>query len=94
MFDSDLTLYCGIGFDSNEDNECIIRLECDLFLWRKWTMIKLEDSKVTGTLQFKQMRLVCNMIQLMYSLMMAHDDVIREGVPFQQFVGPIKLGSV
>ena len=57
-------------------------------------MIKLEDLKVTGTLQFKQMKLGCSMIQLMYSLMMAHDDVIREGVPFQQFVGPIKLGSV
>ena len=93
VFDSDLTLYCGIGFDLNEDNDCIIRCKGGLFLWSERTMVKLEHSKVTGTLQFKQMKLVCSMIQLMYSLMIAHYDVIREGVPFQQFVGPIKLGS-
>ena len=94
MFVGDLTLYCGIGFDLNKDNDCIIRREGGLFLWSERTMIKLKDLKVTGTIQFKQMKLVCSMIQLMYSLVIAHDDVIREGVPFQQFVGPIKLGSV
>ena len=76
VFDSNLILYCGIGFDLNEGNDCIILREGDLFLWSEWPMIKLEDCKVTGILQFKQMKLVCSMIQLMYSLKMAHDDVI------------------
>ena len=57
VFDINLTLYCGIRFNSNEDNKL-----GDLFLRSKQSMIKLEDLKVTGTLQFKQLKLVYSMI--------------------------------
>ena len=53
-------------------------------------MAKLEDLKGNGTIQFKQLKLICGALELMYSLMMANTDVIRDGVPFQQFGGPIK----
>ena len=31
---------------------------------------------------------------MMYSLMMANADVIQEGVPFHQFLGPIRINYV
>ena len=62
-----------------------------MFVWSDRTITKLKESKVNGTLQFKQLKLGCGTLELMYSLMMANVNVIQEGVPFQQFVGPIKL---
>ena len=56
-------------------------------------MEKLEELKVNGTIQFKQLKLVSSALKLMYSLMMANSDVIQDGVLFQQFVGPMKLNQ-
>ena len=57
-------------------------------------MAKLKDSKAKGcdTLQSKQLKFVGHMFELMYSLMMDRADVIRDGAPFGQFLGPIKSG--
>ena len=52
-------------------------------------MAKLEELKVNGTIQLKQLKLVSSALKLVYSL--ANANVIRDGVPFQQFIGPITL---
>ena len=54
-------------------------------------MAKLEDLKVNGTIQFKQLKLVSGALKLMHFLMMANANDIRNGVSFQQLFGPIKL---
>ena len=46
-------------------------------------MEKLEELKVNGTIQFNQLELVSSALKLVYSLMMANADIIRDGVTFQ-----------
>ena len=53
------------------------------FVWSDRTMAKLEELKVNGTIQLKQLKLVSGVLKLVYSLMMANASVIRDGVPFQ-----------
>jgi len=57
-------------------------------------MKKLKESKVQGSTELKQLRLVCCMFELMlYALMMGEDDVIDNGLSCRQFIGPIGLSS-
>ena len=53
-------------------------------------MTRLEQSKVGKSLEDRQLKLVDDMLELMYLLMMDPRDAIVDGVPFKQFVGPTK----
>ncbi len=60
------------------------------FVWSDRTMTRLEQTKVGKLLEDRQLKLVCNMLELMYSLMIDPRDAIVNGVLFKQFVGPTK----
>ena len=79
-------MHCGIEIDPDETNAYLTRRDVGVFVWSNRTVTKLEDLKVNGTIQFKQLKLVCGALELMYSLMMANADVIRDGVPLQLFL--------
>ena len=91
---SDVTLYAAFAFDPEGDNDCLTDREGGVFVWSERTMTKLADCSVNGSLKTKQLRLICCAFELVYSVMMDIDDVIKDGVPMQQFIGPITRGRV
>lgn len=93
VFDKDLSMLIGIGFDPEGDNSCMTKTSGGLFVWSERTMTPLENSGVEGTLESKQLRFVCYMFQLMYHLMMDINYAISDGLPSQQFIGPIKSNN-
>ena len=90
----DVKTLVGVGIDPSGNNDCLTKVEGGLLVWSDRTMAKLKDSKAKGcdTLQSKQLKFVGHMFELTYSLMMDRADVIRDGAPFGQFLGPIKSG--
>lgn len=51
------------------------------------TMMKLEQSKLPGWIETKQLRPVCCMLELLYTLMMDRNDVLEDKLGFHQFIG-------
>ena len=85
-------MYVGIGIDASGDNKCLTDHEGGAFVWSERTMKKLAESNTNGTIEERQLKLVCSMFQLTYSLMMATQEVIQSGsVPCHQFVGPVRM---
>jgi hypothetical protein len=70
------------------DNSILTDHENGVLVWSNRTIEKLKQSNIVGTLEDKQMKLVCHMFDLTYSLMMEKRDVIVDGSPFGQFIGP------
>ena len=50
-------------------------------------MMKLEQSKLPGWIETKQLRPVCCMLELLYTLMMDRNDVLEDKLGFHQFIG-------
>jgi len=59
-------------------------------VWSDRTIAKLEQSNINGTLELKQMKLVCVMFEMMYFLMMDARDAISDGNPFSQFIAQVR----
>ena len=85
-------MYVGIAIDQNGDNKCLTNCEGGGFIWSERTMIKLAESNASGSIKERQIRLICCMFQLTYSLMMATQEAILDGsVPCNQFVRPVRM---
>ena len=78
---SSLDLCIGFAFDKSAENDCLLRND-GIFIWSERTLSKLGDDKE------KRVRFLLQMMQFLYSLMMGRD-AITEGVPFQQYLGPL-----
>ena len=90
VFASDLRMHIGLGIDTaGGENACLIRREDGIFVWSERTMRKLEESNSPGTLETKQIKLICGTFELAYRLMMGKD-AIDNGVPFRHFLGPAR----
>jgi hypothetical protein len=88
LFD-DLDPLIDLAFKPNADKNSILTDgENGFFVWSDCTIEKLKQSNIAGTLEDKQMKLVCHMFDLTYSLMMDKRDAIVNGTPFVQFIGP------
>ena len=60
------------------------------FVCNNQTVQKLKDSKTQGSLESKQLKLVCCMFELLlYALMMDKDDAIDDKLAYRQFLGPL-----
>ena len=77
-----LEMCIGIGVRKTTENDCLLRQD-GVFVWSDRTMAKLG-----GKNKEQRMRFLLQMIQFFYTLMMG-DDAIINGVPFQQYLGPL-----
>ena len=59
-----------------------------MLVWSERTLEKLGGDG--GELRAKQLRFALQMMQFFYSLMMG-GDAIADGVPLQQYLGPLSL---
>ena len=75
-----VTMYIGVGIDAGGDNKVLTdRGEGGAFVWSERTMKKLAEANVNGSIEERQVKLICCMFQQMYSLMMATQEVIQDG---------------
>ena len=84
-----LVLCIGVGIKRDGNNDCLTRKEDGVFVWTDRTLAKLGGSSPDDTTG-KQIRFALQMMQFMYTLMMG-TDAIKDGVPFQQYLGPLSV---
>ena len=84
-----LVLCIGVGIKRDGNNGCLTRKEDGVFVWTDRTLAKLGGSSPDDTTG-KQIRFALQMMQFMYTLMMG-TDAIKDGVPFQQYLGPLSV---
>ena len=77
-----LTLCISIGTNDGANNDCLLCPD-GAFVWSDRKHAKLGDDKE------KRMRFLLQMLQLFYALMMGKDAMI-DGIPFQQYLGPVR----
>ena len=81
-------LCVGVGIHGGANNACLTRAD-GVFVWTEGTLNKLGGNS-QELIKEKQIRFALQMIQSIYSLMMGND-VIVDGVPFQQYLGRLSL---
>ena len=84
---ANLVLCIGVRIKRDASNECLLRPN-GVFVWSERTLAKLGGGG--GELRAKQLRLVLQMMQFMYTLMMGANAIV-DGVLFQQYLGPLEL---
>ena len=87
VFDN-LSMYVGVGFDPNGNNECFTRSEDGVFVWSDVALKKLGEANIAGAtdIKSKQMTMVCCMFEFLYYLML-DAGAIPGYVPFNPFIG-------
>jgi hypothetical protein len=80
-FDS-LELCIALAIDKAADNSCLLRRD-GAFVWSERTLAKVGEDEE------KRLRFILQMMQFFYSLMMGQD-AIYDGIPFRQYLGPLK----
>ena len=77
-----LKMCIGIGIEKATEKDCLLRQD-GVSVWSERTMAKLGGNKE------QWMCFLLQMMQFFYTLMMG-DNAIINGVPFQQYLGPLK----
>ena len=88
---SDIDALVGVSLDPNANNDCLLREENGLFFWSERTLHCLEESKVTGELKQKKMKLVLSMIALFFNILFDRDENLSEGCLLETFIGSYNL---
>ena len=83
-----LVLCIGVGIKRDANNDCLTSPD-GIFVSTEQTLNKF-GGRLQEAIKEKRIRFAMQMIQLVYSLMMG-SDVIIDGFPFQQYLGPLSI---
>jgi len=88
----ELEMCAGIMINANRNNKVLTNTDgTGVLHWSNRTMTKLNGLSGQGSIQTRQINLICSMFECAYALMIGSTEYIFDGPVFRQFLGPIKM---